>query len=133
MSWCSPIGLPNRTRVLGVVDAQLEAALDDPERHRRDAGALDRERLLRALAVRDVLGLAEQAVLARRARRRGRASRSATSACPSCASACVCSKPGIPLSSTNDRILRSAGGFPSSSLQMKTVVSAYGPLVMNVF
>ena len=45
----------------------------------------------------------------------------------------VCSKPGIPLSSTKLRILRSAGGLPSSSLQMKTVVSAYGPLVMNVF
>ncbi len=36
----------------------------------------------------------------------------------------VCSNPGIPLSSTNDRILRSWGGFPSSSLQMKIVVSA---------
>src|SRR4051794_13548155 len=45
----------------------------------------------------------------------------------------VCSKPGMPLSSTKLRILRSAGGLPSSSLQMKTVVSAYGPFVMNVF
>ena len=44
-----------------------------------------------------------------------------------------CSRPGIPRSSTNVRILRSAGGLPSSSLQMKTIVSAYGPLVMKVF
>ena len=44
-----------------------------------------------------------------------------------------CSRPGMPLSSTNDRILRSSGGLPSSSLQMNTIVSAYGPLVMNVF
>ena len=44
-----------------------------------------------------------------------------------------CSRPGMPWSSTNDRILRSAGGLPSSSLQMNTIVSAYGPLVMNVF
>ena len=36
----------------------------------------------------------------------------------------VCSKPGMPWSSTNERILRSCGGFPSSSLQMKIVVSA---------
>ena len=35
-----------------------------------------------------------------------------------------CSRPGIPESSTNERILRSAGGLPSSSLQMKTIVSA---------
>ena len=39
----------------------------------------------------------------------------------------------MPVSSTKDRILRSAGGLPSSSLQMNTIVSAYGPLVMNVF
>ena len=39
----------------------------------------------------------------------------------------------MPVSSTNGSILRSAGGLPSSSLQMKTIVSAYGPLVMNVF
>ena len=44
-----------------------------------------------------------------------------------------CSRPGMPESRTNDRILRSAGGLPSSSLQMKTMVSAYGPFVMNVF
>ena len=39
----------------------------------------------------------------------------------------------MPESRMNDRILRSSGGLPSSSLQMKTIVSAYGPLVMNVF
>ena len=39
----------------------------------------------------------------------------------------------MPESSTNCRILRSAGGLPSSSLQMNTIVSAYGPLVMKVF
>ena len=36
----------------------------------------------------------------------------------------LCSKPGIPLSRMKLRILRSSGGFPSSSLQMNTVVSA---------
>ena len=35
-----------------------------------------------------------------------------------------CTSPGMPVSSTKDRILRSAGGLPSSSLQMKTIVSA---------
>ena len=45
----------------------------------------------------------------------------------------VCSKPSMPLSSTKERILRSEGGLPSSSLQIKTVVSAYGPFVINVF
>ena len=44
-----------------------------------------------------------------------------------------CSRPGMPLSSTNCTTLRSAGALPSSSLQMNTIVSAYGPLVMNVF
>ncbi len=45
-----------------------------------------------------------------------------------------CSNPGMPRSSTNDSTLRcSRGVVPSSSLQMNTVVSAYGPLVMNVF
>ena len=39
----------------------------------------------------------------------------------------------MPLSSTNCTTLRSAGALPSSSLQMNTIVSAYGPLVMNVF
>ena len=34
----------------------------------------------------------------------------------------------MPLSSTNERILRSSGGLPSSSLQMNTIVSAYGPV-----
>ena len=43
-----------------------------------------------------------------------------------------CSRPGIPLSSTNCTTLRSAGALPSSSLQMNTIVSAYGPLVMKV-
>ena len=44
-----------------------------------------------------------------------------------------CSSPGMPLSSTNCTTLRSSGGLPSSSLQMNTIVSAYGPFVMNVF
>ena len=44
-----------------------------------------------------------------------------------------CSSPGIPLSSTNCTTLRSPGSLPSSSLQMNTIVSAYGPFVMNVF
>ncbi len=35
-----------------------------------------------------------------------------------------CSRPGMPESSTKLRILRSAGGLPSSSLQMNTIVSA---------
>ena len=40
----------------------------------------------------------------------------------------------MPRSSTNDSTLRSVGRcLPSSSLQMNTIVSAYGPLVMNVF
>ena len=50
--------------LLGVGDAQFEAAVDDAEGHRGDAHALDREGLLRTLAVRHLLGLAEQAVLA---------------------------------------------------------------------
>ncbi len=41
-------------------------------------------------------------------------------------------RPGIPESSTKVSTLRSAGSLPSSSLQMNTMVSAYGPLVMNV-
>jgi hypothetical protein len=46
----------------------------------------------------------------------------------------LCSSPGMPLSSTNWNTLRSRGSSsPSSSLQMKTIVSAYGPFVMNVF
>ena len=44
-----------------------------------------------------------------------------------------CSRPGMPVSSTNCNTVRSAGGLPSSSLQMNTIVSAYGPFVMNVF
>ncbi len=44
-----------------------------------------------------------------------------------------CSNPGMPLSRTNCTTLRSAGALPSSSLQMNTIVSAYGPFVMNVF
>ena len=44
-----------------------------------------------------------------------------------------CSRPGMPVSSTNCTTLRSAGGLPSSSLQMNTIVSAYGPFVMKVF
>src|SRR5215211_4374666 len=44
-----------------------------------------------------------------------------------------CSRPGMPRSRTKLSTLRSAGGLPSSSLQMKTMVSAYGPLVMKVF
>ena len=43
-----------------------------------------------------------------------------------------CSRPGMPRSRTNETILRSSAGLPSSSLQMNTMVSAYGPLVMNV-
>ena len=44
-----------------------------------------------------------------------------------------CSNPDMPRSRTNDSTRRSrAGVIPSSSLQMKTVVSAYGPFVMNV-
>ena len=43
-----------------------------------------------------------------------------------------CSRPGMPESSTNCTTLRSAGGLPSSSLQMNTIVSAWGPLVMKV-
>ena len=35
-----------------------------------------------------------------------------------------CSSPGMPWSSTKLSILRSAGGLPSSSLQMNTIVSA---------
>ena len=35
-----------------------------------------------------------------------------------------CTRPGMPESRTNERILRSAGGLPSSSLQMNTMVSA---------
>ena len=44
-----------------------------------------------------------------------------------------CSSPSIPRSRTNDRTLRRSGGVPSSSLQMNTMMSAYGPLVMKVF
>ncbi len=44
-----------------------------------------------------------------------------------------CSSPSIPESRTNERILRSLGSLPSSSLQMNTIVSAKGPLVMKVF
>ena len=44
-----------------------------------------------------------------------------------------CSRPGMPESRTNCNTVRSSGGLPSSSLQMNTIVSAYGPLVMNVF
>ena len=42
ISWNSPMGWPNCTRSLAYCDAELEALLDDPERHRRDAGALHR-------------------------------------------------------------------------------------------
>ena len=35
-----------------------------------------------------------------------------------------CSRPGMPVSSTNCTTLRSAGSLPSSSLQMNTIVSA---------
>ena len=35
-----------------------------------------------------------------------------------------CSRPGVPESRMKLRILRSAGGLPSSSLQMNTIVSA---------
>ena len=133
MSWCSPIGLPKRTHVLGVVEAQLEAALDDPEAIAATPVRSIENASFAPSRYGTVLGLAEQPVLADAHVGRGTASRSATSACPSCASASVCSKPGMPLSSTKLRILRSAGGLPSSSLQMKTVVSAYGPFVMKVF
>jgi len=40
--------------------------------------------------------------------------------------------PGRSLSRTKVRTFRSRGSLPSSSLQMKTMVSAYGPLVMKV-
>ena len=44
-----------------------------------------------------------------------------------------CVSPFIPLSRTKLSTLRFAGSTSgSSSLQMKTMVSAYGPLVMNV-
>ncbi len=45
-----------------------------------------------------------------------------------------CVRPGMPLSRMKLRILRSrvSAPSPSSSLQMNTIVSAYGPLVMKV-
>ena len=42
MSWNSPMGRPNCTRVLAYSTRQLQALLDDAERHRGDAGALRR-------------------------------------------------------------------------------------------
>src|SRR5689334_18108266 len=47
-----------------VLEALREALLDDPERHRRDAGPLHRERRLRARTAGDVLGLADEPVAA---------------------------------------------------------------------
>jgi hypothetical protein len=43
-----------------------------------------------------------------------------------------CVSPAIPRSRTKLSTLRCFGSAPSSSLQMKTMVSAYGPLVMKV-
>jgi hypothetical protein len=44
-----------------------------------------------------------------------------------------CTRPDMPRSRTKCRIFRSWGSTPgSSSLQMKTIVSAYGPFVMKV-
>ena len=58
----------------------------------------------------------------RPARPGGTARRSARSAGPSCASASIWVRPGMPLSSTKFRILRSFGSTPgSSSLQMNTM------------
>jgi hypothetical protein len=44
-----------------------------------------------------------------------------------------CTRPGMPFSRTKLSTFRCFGSVaPSSSLQMKTIVSAYGPFVMNV-
>ena len=117
MSWNSPIGLPNATRRARVLDAQLEALLDDAERHRGDAGALHREGVLGAGARRECPRSRRSGAPCRRARPRGTARRSATSACPSCAAASTASRPGVPLSRMKLRILRRVAA-PSAVVEL---------------
>ena len=98
---------------LRVLHRELEAPLDDAERHRGHAGAFDHERRLRRLATlaaaERLFALAEQTVTTARGRRRGTACRWATSAGPSCAAASTARGRACPLSSTNCTTLRSAG------------------------
>ena len=123
MSWKSPMGRPNWTRVFAYSTRELQALLDDPERHRRDAGPLGRERVLRRAPRRDVLRLAEEAIRPTRTSSR-KSSPVGEPWSPILRSGLLCVRPGIPLSRTKLRTLRSFGSLPSSSLQMKTIVSA---------
>ena len=142
--------LPDRASELhpgaGVLDGHVEALLDDPERHRGDARPLRGERRPGSPIGRR-RSPSKTPVRRRRVSLRPRSGDPIPTRTsvrnsspvgdewrPILRNGGVCSKPGIPLSRMNDNTLRSRGGVTaSSSLQMNTVVSANGPLVMNVF
>ena len=125
MSWNSPMGWPNCTRSLAYcTDSSRQRSMipsdiaATPERSiekvslapsRPPAGTSSVSPMRRSLptrtSVRNSSPVGEECM-------------------PILRSGLLCSKPGMPLSRTKLRILRSSGGLPSSSLQMNTVVSA---------